>query len=282
MRTNANRSGFTIVELLVVIAIIGILIALLLPAVEAAREPARRAQCTNNQKQIALGMMNYEESHRCFPGYANRVGSDEKGAALLASWVVPIFPYCEQNDLWQTWSKGEPKRPRVSWLTCPSDLIPEGKSDEPWLNYVVNCGRPGDNDTAAEGVFHNHTLDGQPVLVTLDYLRQHDGDAHTLLLAENVQAGQWTDTQEANVGMVWWEKAEQSSPFRYCREAGDRPQDLKFARPSSRHPGGAVATFCDGHAQFLREDIDYQVYQHLMTPDSKAAGVPGKLDPDKL
>ena len=68
--------GFTLVELLVVITIIGILIALLLPAVQGAREAGRRAQCANNVKQLALGALNYESTHRCFPPSINVEGSE--------------------------------------------------------------------------------------------------------------------------------------------------------------------------------------------------------------
>ena len=72
-------------------------------------------------------------------------------------------------------------------------------------------------------------------------------------------------------------KPDKFSRINTGRDAGDRPQDIRYARPSSRHPGGVVASFCDGHQQFLSEDIEYVVYQHLMTPDSAKAGVPGVL-----
>jgi prepilin-type N-terminal cleavage/methylation domain-containing protein/prepilin-type processing-associated H-X9-DG protein len=283
MVTIDRRSGFTWVELLVVIVIIGVLVALLLPATECARESARRVQCMNNQKQIALAMLNYEAKHGCFPGYVNRVGEDAKGATILGSWVVSLFPYMEQGKLWKEWSGGNRLCVHLGGLTCPSGWpVNEAKSSDTPLNYVVNCGRPGDKDTAAEGVFHNHDVDADPVLVNLDYISKHDGAAYTLMGSENLQAGFWADTEEANVGMVWLEKPERCSLINQCFDASNRPQDLQYARPSSRHPGGVIATFCDGHLQFLGDDIDYQVYQHLMTPDSQAAGVTGTFDPSQL
>ncbi len=93
----SKRCGFTLVELLVVIAIIGILVALLLPAVQAAREAARRSQCINNLKQIALGAHNYHSTHGTFPP-ALLTGSGE------ATWALLLMPYVEEPaivDLWQ-------------------------------------------------------------------------------------------------------------------------------------------------------------------------------------
>jgi prepilin-type N-terminal cleavage/methylation domain-containing protein/prepilin-type processing-associated H-X9-DG protein len=94
-----RRRGFTLVELLVVIAIIGILIALLLPAVQAAREAARRMQCTNNMRQLGLGVAQYETSHHSYPPSHTVVGS-----GTTAKWhniLVYLLPYIEQEQLFE-------------------------------------------------------------------------------------------------------------------------------------------------------------------------------------
>ena len=122
------RRGFTLVELLVVIAIIGVLIALLLPAVQAARESARRAQCVNNLKQIGLGMMNYEVSYKCFPinwgdGKAG-TGLSEKGH----SWLTGVLPFIEEDVLYKSVTQGADLNKNyiaaqepVPEFMCPSD-----------------------------------------------------------------------------------------------------------------------------------------------------------------
>ncbi len=126
--------GFTLVELLVVITIIGILIALLLPAVQAAREAARRAQCQNNLKQIALALHNYHQALRCFPP-----GKITEGACCerpsMITWTISILPYLEQQGLYdrydQTKFNEDPanqfvREAMVQVYICPSD---EGARD---------------------------------------------------------------------------------------------------------------------------------------------------------
>src|SRR5690606_12375535 len=91
-----RRLGFTLVELLVVIAIIGILVALLLPAVQAAREAARRIQCANNLKQIGLALLNYESTHNVFPYAAGTTANQAGQSATYWSWSALLLPYLEQ------------------------------------------------------------------------------------------------------------------------------------------------------------------------------------------
>ncbi len=138
-RRYTRRSAFTLVELLVVIAIIGILVGLLLPAVQAAREAARRIQCTNNLKQIGLAMHNYESAHRRFPpGFISRVtgtwpgGGNDPVPEAGPGWSLfaLLLPQMEQASLHSTINFGLPisdplnqiaRSTKVSGYQCPSD-----------------------------------------------------------------------------------------------------------------------------------------------------------------
>ncbi len=105
MNTTRRKHGFTLVELLVVIAIIGILIGMLLPAVQSVREAARRTQCLNNLRQVGLASINFHDSHGAFPPARISAPRDVlfnryDGAE---SWFVRILPFVEQNNLYRQW-----------------------------------------------------------------------------------------------------------------------------------------------------------------------------------
>lgn len=127
MSKRKSLLGFTLVELLVVIAIIGILVGLMLPAVQAAREAARRMQCGNNMKQMALAVHNYHDTHKVFPQpLGKRGGCPNCGATDAAGVHVVLLPFVEQSALkalydGTTDEKNEARKTKVSGYRCPSD-----------------------------------------------------------------------------------------------------------------------------------------------------------------
>jgi prepilin-type N-terminal cleavage/methylation domain-containing protein len=178
-----KRTGFTLVELLVVIAIIGVLVALLLPAVQAAREAARRAQCTNNLKQIGLGLANYESGLGQLPTQFapyDEAGVDGNGI----SWMVQILPFIEQQSLFGSIDSTGKMSAREGMIRqqnypaletpidvyfCPSDPLEETTVDDAWqatgipLGVTNYAGVLGPHDLGNGSIFgglpdcHNYT-----------------------------------------------------------------------------------------------------------------------------
>jgi prepilin-type N-terminal cleavage/methylation domain-containing protein/prepilin-type processing-associated H-X9-DG protein len=223
------RRGFTLVELLVVIAIIGTLVALLLPAVQSARETARGNTCRNNMKQLQLALTNMDSTLKRLPGYVEEIYNpngpkDSAGLATLsyarrASWVVRLFPYMEENPLWDIWSSqfslpaGGPAAPAIASLNCPSNV--SETPDAPTLAYVGNAGwafsdsgtygRDTLNDKtehAANGIFFDNNknknlsggaTDGRETnpKIQMSLAQVVDGTTKTLMLSENLHAMSW-------------------------------------------------------------------------------------------
>lgn len=168
-QSSRRYTGFTLIELLVVIAIIGILVGLLLPAVQSVRAAARRTSCANNMRQIALSVHNYESSHRKFPvnqiGPGNPNGSGEFETGYY-SWLVPLLPYVEQNNVYRLFdlsinngdgdgykvSDTHPNAEAVSTVIdtflCPSDTpnfnnsVILGSANPAPGSYAANAGWP--------------------------------------------------------------------------------------------------------------------------------------------
>lgn len=236
------RRGFTLVELLVVITIISMLMALLLPAVQSARESGRRATCMNNQQQIAKAMLNYESGLGQFPGYR------EVLTGRIVSWHVMLFPYMEANDVYSRWKDPSPTgglpTPQLAFFICPSDTTAQRKPNNPANSYVLNTGTPDSivealpnfpgyeplyaaagvaSETAAMGAFHDGAVTAypvtprEPVVMTLDYLTQRDGSTNTLMASENLQCDKWAYVGssyvapvEKDLGFNWWGTGVQS------------------------------------------------------------------------
>lgn len=139
-----RRSGFTLVELLVVIAIIGILVALLLPAVQAAREAARRAQCSNNLKQMGLAFHNYHDTHRTFPLPEIVSIFPTGGVGTTHSWGQNILPFIEQTAIYDSYNLNrscwDPANEVAVDTHIPAYVCPSNPTADRGITYSIPGG----------------------------------------------------------------------------------------------------------------------------------------------
>lgn len=280
--SHRRRTGFTLVELLVVITIIGMLMALLLPAVNAAVEAGRNTQCKNNIRQLALALDAYENLETRYPGYENPVkyGTGESDV-YLASWVVEILPQLDRIDLYDAWYTStnplpDNVKPYLELMVCPSDP-PDSTTDVEPLAYVANSGfysDSGSGNAIANGIFHS--VSG-PVSNSDTII---DGKTYTVCFSENIQATEWDlNTLEGNTSeqiryettMMWYPGVNINPPDKANLTAG-LPEN---ARPSSFHTGGVNVAFCDTHVIFL-SNVDENVYIQLLTTNHKESDAPDK------
>lgn len=220
------------------VATIGILVALLLPAVQAAREAARRTQSMNNLKQLGLAMHNYHDIHKSFPA---RASFDSQGKPLL-SWRVHLLPFLEQQGLYKQFHLNEPwDSPHNRKLIPRMPAVyqnPSAPAKPGMAHYLALVGKGA--------VFEGNSGCGLAHIT--------DGVSNTLLLVE-------VNPDRA----VIWTKPEDL--------AFDPEKPL--AGLGKAHPGGFLALFCDGSVRFLSETLDPTFFRRLV---EKADGQPARLD----
>jgi len=348
-----HRVAFTLVELLVVITIIGMLVALLLPAVQGARARGRQLTCLNNLKQIGLATVSFESSKGQFPGMTQFI---KRGSTEWASidydtgsrkfkvisppantpltniygfaWPTMLLSRIERSDIWDQIvspardSSGNAQDvliPPIEVYVCPDDRDVTTQPDLSGLTYVANTGgwdphaagsagalqvTSNVGDTADNGLLHDQAgyerLSPPQKAPKTRMSNINDGSGTTLLYTENIHksydstvpsgapAFSWLFGSEQQLGFVWVNPSNGATSPAQPVGVTDRDQEAigrdtaatalspqypatmpRYARPASAHSGGVNVAFADGHGDFLRDDIDYKVYQQLMTPNGR-------------
>jgi prepilin-type N-terminal cleavage/methylation domain-containing protein/prepilin-type processing-associated H-X9-DG protein len=291
--------GFTLIELLVVIAIIGILVAMMLPAIQSARESARRTDCSNHLRQVALALGSYEALHGCYP--PGRVGCDRTGGPCTGdsdrvgtSGFVMLLPHLELRNLYDvfdfndgpwgytsTWAASNAAaigmRPPI--FVCPSDTslaisqdtsvgtaYDAGGREAATGSYALVSGSIGPSVGTSEAAKYKNNG-------VFYYLSEHhysdvlDGASNTLFVGEVVAAH---TRDSSNI----WSRAVRHMD---CLRTTENPLNTRPGSGvtldlygqsvngafASRHPGGAIFAFGDGHVTFLDDNIDLATYQAL-------------------
>jgi prepilin-type N-terminal cleavage/methylation domain-containing protein len=270
------RRAFTLVELLVVIAIIGILVALLLPAIQAAREAARRTSCINNITQLGIAAHNYEFNYETLPpGVIDAKGpirSEPQGQHV--SWMVTILPYMEELVMYRKFDQAAGAYAAVN---APIRAIP--------LSIAICPSYPGE-ETLKEGTIAVTTYAGcyHDVEAPIDadnhgllflnskvrFNEIYDGSTHTLLIGEKRE-------DEADLGWVSGTRAtlRNTSKIEVPKPRFQQPQvdapteaneqtvaeSLFVGGFGGHHPGGFNANFADGSTRFVTETVDPAIWR---------------------
>jgi prepilin-type N-terminal cleavage/methylation domain-containing protein/prepilin-type processing-associated H-X9-DG protein len=284
---NTLRQGFTLVELLVVIAIIGVLIALILPAIQAAREAARRTQCKNNLRQLGVAVQTYHDSHGAYP-----MGRDGTGKRAV-SWAFRLLPQLEQSAIYTTLrpgldvdhdDNGQAMRTPVATFFCPSRRTPAAdrdfdNDDAPTLkpgvaaggDYAANVGDDMDNDGAEEF----DSTEAGPIYTRSAIQDRHvtDGLSNTFVIGEKYITELIEDDEEPPAPGTEHAQRGDSAIF-----AGDSletilrtadegfpgpPDDDDNERFGSEHNQQAHFAFLDGSVRSINYDIEEDAYEAM-------------------
>lgn len=298
--------GFTLVELLVVMTIIGLLMALLLPAVQNAREAGRRTACTNNLFQLALAAIRSDEQSGFIPGWRNRsprpadtvVSGTTTTFNQTVAWPVVLLPFMERNDIYRNWTTATGsavQAPYIAFFVCPSS--PPDALTQPTISYAGNAGAGLAATVTAnrsDGVMGDTTVAGGRT--SFDDVAGGDGTPTTVLFTERCGPGNVRGNVPLN--QTWWDRrniattinfnvnvptytAYANNPLPAIGIVGTPPPKIVnntaapfpgfLSQPSSNHPGGVVTAFCDGHTAFVKDSIGAAVYAQLLSSNGAAA-----------
>ena len=270
-RLAVQRAAFTLVELLAVISIIGVLVGLLLPAVQAAREASNRLSCQNNLKQIGLAFHSHLDSRRIFPsgGWSNLSPPSYLGRVTLvgrdqrAGWGFQVLPYLEGNDVWKSDAQTAIATPQAVFF-CPSRRGPQT------VTYADGYDPPlgGGNLVHALCDYAASNLEGTGVVRRLEPvpLREvRDGLTYTLLVADKrlnlAKLGQPQSDDNEGYTAGWDKDTIRST---------DRAPDADFVgmddgdrRFGASHSGGFNAVLGDGSVRPIRYDLDPSIFRRL-------------------
>jgi prepilin-type N-terminal cleavage/methylation domain-containing protein len=291
-RVRRRRPAFTLIELLVVLAIIGILLALLLPAVQMAREAARKTQCQNNLRQIGLALHNYHDSHNCYP--AGWIGVDVSSGTLDQAglngwaWGSKLLPQLDQGPLYGQIKFGlamtdpgnaDARLTPLSVFRCPSDgggprftiRDPGGNAltELSTANYVGSFGTECVSDSCANlppgrpclgnGVFHQNSAIKNGHIV--------DG------LSATVFVGERRSMEQKDLFSTWtgFVPRAREAADRFLGTADHPPNTTAdhFDDFSSHHSGGAFMLLGDGGVRFVNSNIDREIFHALGPRDNK-------------
>lgn len=300
-----QRRGFTLVELLVVIAIIGVLVALLLPAVQAAREAARRMQCTNKLKQIGLALHNHHDTYSKFPAGVRNISTKPFSDSTWCNtgsnpqarepWSVVILPFLEQNNLYTQFEINSPFtasnnvpgstvnnnlfKLNNSAYQCPSD--PNAKSSNNYTSYFgVQGGGPDalKSCAAASGnrlFYINGILHFNSLTTFGDVL---DGTTNTFIVGETKYCLSPTGRSDGiHTGWASGSKTDSNGSPYVLAAARDQINSVKLHGGNSDtlnvmtklfgsfHTGGCHFAMADGSVQFINENINIDTYRTLST-----------------
>ena len=299
MKSHLSK-GFTLVELLVVIAIIGVLVALLLPAVQAAREAARRSQCVNNLRQIGLGVVNYESAIKKFPVSVLHTDEAPNVDGTGLSWMTSILPYVEQGALYNsidfkgkvTAGQGmlrlqnrEAIKTPVPIYYCTTDQSFGITRNDVWqvrpgVEFAVTnyAGSIGPHNLGGAALFggladcHNFASTKKEECTGTFWRHSHlapptmksfvDGLSNTLIAGEVLP--EYDSFKYWALGNGAWASAH--APINYTPLPNEPftnwASQMGFR---SKHPGGAYFVWGDGHATFLSEAMNIDAYWAVHT-----------------